>query len=113
MKAGITAPIATGVIAAAVSSWFAIAIVLRYVKTHSYGVFALYRVLLGGGGRRDFGSARAGDLEGARVRRHARRPSLKARLAGPRIDIYDSIASTMDAAHAAEAGRAPAGTASC
>jgi undecaprenyl-diphosphatase len=46
LKAGITAPLATGVIAAAVSSWFAIAIVLRYVKTHSYGVFALYRVLL-------------------------------------------------------------------
>jgi undecaprenyl-diphosphatase len=46
LKAGITAPIATGVIAAGVSSWFAIAIVLRYVKTHSYGVFALYRVLL-------------------------------------------------------------------
>ncbi len=46
LKAGITAPLATGVITAAVSSWFAIAIVLRYVKSHSYGVFALYRVLL-------------------------------------------------------------------
>jgi undecaprenyl-diphosphatase len=46
LKAGITAPLATGVLTAAVSSWFAIAIVLRYVKTHSYGVFALYRVLL-------------------------------------------------------------------
>jgi undecaprenyl-diphosphatase len=46
LKAGITAPLAVGVLTAAVSSWFAIAIVLRYVKTHSYGVFALYRVLL-------------------------------------------------------------------
>jgi undecaprenyl-diphosphatase len=46
LKAGVTVPLATGVFTAAVSSWFAIAIVLRYVKTHSYGVFALYRVLL-------------------------------------------------------------------
>jgi undecaprenyl-diphosphatase len=48
LKSGITPPIETGVIAAAVSSWLAIAIVLRYVKSHSYGAFALYRVLLAG-----------------------------------------------------------------
>jgi undecaprenyl-diphosphatase len=48
LKSGITAPIATGVVAAAISSWLAIAIVLRYVKSHSYGAFALYRVLLAG-----------------------------------------------------------------
>ena len=36
-----------GVIAAAVSSWLAIAVLLRYVSKHSYGVFALYRVVLG------------------------------------------------------------------
>lgn len=46
LKAGITAPLAIGVITAAASSWLAIAIVLRYVKSHSYGVFALYRVVL-------------------------------------------------------------------
>jgi undecaprenyl-diphosphatase len=44
---GITAPIVVGVVAAAVSSWAAIAILLRYVARHSYGVFAVYRVALG------------------------------------------------------------------
>jgi len=44
---GITAPLITGVLAAAVSSWLAIAILLRYVTRHSYGIFALYRVILG------------------------------------------------------------------
>lgn len=44
---GITAPLITGVLAAAVSSWLAIAILLRYVSRHSYGIFALYRVILG------------------------------------------------------------------
>ena len=36
-----------GVVAAAVSSWLAIAVLLRYVSRHSYGVFALYRIVLG------------------------------------------------------------------
>ena len=36
-----------GVVAAAVSSWLAIAVLLRYVSRHSYGIFALYRVVLG------------------------------------------------------------------
>jgi undecaprenyl-diphosphatase len=44
---GITTPVIVGVIAAAASSWFAIAILLRYVSRHSYGIFALYRVVLG------------------------------------------------------------------
>jgi undecaprenyl-diphosphatase len=44
---GITAPLIAGVIAAAVSSWLAISILLRYVSRHSYGIFALYRVILG------------------------------------------------------------------
>ena len=44
---GITAEIVAGVLAAAISSWFAIAILLRYVSRHSYGIFALYRVILG------------------------------------------------------------------
>ena len=39
--------VVVGVIAAAVSSWLAIAVLLRYVSRHSYGIFALYRLLLG------------------------------------------------------------------
>jgi undecaprenyl-diphosphatase len=44
---GFSTPLIVGVLAAAISSWFAIAILLRYVSRHSYGIFALYRVLLG------------------------------------------------------------------
>ena len=44
---GITTPVVVGVLAAAVSSWLAIAVLLRYVSRHSYGIFALYRVILG------------------------------------------------------------------
>jgi undecaprenyl-diphosphatase len=40
-------PLAVGITASAVSGWLAIAVVLRYVKTHSYGAFAVYRLLLG------------------------------------------------------------------
>ncbi len=36
-----------GIVAATASSWFAIAILLRFVQRHSYGVFALYRIVLG------------------------------------------------------------------
>jgi undecaprenyl-diphosphatase len=41
------APLVVGVVAAAVSGWIAIAVLLRFVARHSYGVFALYRLLLG------------------------------------------------------------------
>jgi undecaprenyl-diphosphatase len=37
-----------GIVAAAASGWIAIAVLLRYVTRHSYGVFALYRLALGG-----------------------------------------------------------------
>lgn len=40
-------PLVVGVAAAAASSWLAISVLLRYVARHSYGIFALYRVLLG------------------------------------------------------------------
>lgn len=40
-------PIVVGVVAAGVSSWFAIAVLLRYLQRHSFGVFAVYRVALG------------------------------------------------------------------
>lgn len=36
-----------GVLASAISGWLAISVLLRYVSTRSYGIFALYRVLLG------------------------------------------------------------------
>ena len=44
---GASWPLLAGVAAAAVSSWFAISVLLRYVARHSFGVFAVYRVLLG------------------------------------------------------------------
>jgi undecaprenyl-diphosphatase len=44
---GISAPLIVGVVAAAVSGWLAIAVMLKYVARHSYGVFALYRVVIG------------------------------------------------------------------
>ncbi|MDB4905805.1 MAG: uppP [Gemmatimonadetes bacterium] len=47
LRAGVTAPLVIGVIASAVSGWVAITILLRYVSKHSYGLFAIYRVLVG------------------------------------------------------------------
>jgi undecaprenyl-diphosphatase len=46
-QGGLGTQVAVGVLAAAISSWLAIAILLRYVSRHSYGIFALYRVVLG------------------------------------------------------------------
>jgi undecaprenyl-diphosphatase len=46
-SSGITAPVVAGVIASAASGWLAISVLLRYVSKQSYGVFALYRVILG------------------------------------------------------------------
>ena len=46
-QGGLGTQVLVGVIAAAASSWLAIAVLLRYVSKHSYGVFALYRLLLG------------------------------------------------------------------
>ena len=39
--------LAVGVVTAAVSGWLAIAVLLKYVARHGYGVFAAYRVALG------------------------------------------------------------------
>ena len=44
---GLSAPLVVGVIASAVSGWLAITVLLRFVVNRSYGVFALYRVVLG------------------------------------------------------------------
>jgi undecaprenyl-diphosphatase len=44
---GLSAPMIVGVLASAVSGWLAITALLRLVSRHSYGVFAVYRVVLG------------------------------------------------------------------
>ncbi len=43
---GLSMPLVAGVSAAFLSSWLAITVVLRYISRHSFGVFALYRLLL-------------------------------------------------------------------
>jgi undecaprenyl-diphosphatase len=40
-------PLVVGVLASAISGWLAIAIIMRFVMRHSYGVFAAYRVVVG------------------------------------------------------------------
>jgi undecaprenyl-diphosphatase len=44
---GVTPPLVVGVLASAVSGWLAISVLLRFVVRRSYGVFAVYRVVLG------------------------------------------------------------------
>ncbi|NUQ21800.1 MAG: undecaprenyl-diphosphatase UppP [Gemmatimonadaceae bacterium] len=44
---GLSLNLLVGVIASAVSGWLAISVLLKYVARHSYGIFALYRILLG------------------------------------------------------------------
>ena len=46
-EGGLGAPIIAGVIAAALSGWLAISVLLRYVARHGFGVFAVYRIVLG------------------------------------------------------------------
>jgi undecaprenyl-diphosphatase len=46
-QGGFNATLAVGVAAAAVSSWLAITVLLRFVQRHGYGVFAIYRFVLG------------------------------------------------------------------
>lgn len=46
-EGGFTVPLIVGVVTAAISGWFAISALLRFVSHRSYGVFAVYRVLLG------------------------------------------------------------------
>lgn len=43
---GLSVPLVAGVLTAAVSSWLAITVLLRFVSRHSFGIFAVYRVLL-------------------------------------------------------------------
>lgn len=44
---GFSPALIAGVLAAALSSWLAIAVLLRYLARNSFGIFALYRLLLG------------------------------------------------------------------
>jgi undecaprenyl-diphosphatase len=46
-ESGMSLPLFVGVAASAISGWLAISVLLKYVSRHSYGAFALYRVLLG------------------------------------------------------------------
>jgi undecaprenyl-diphosphatase len=46
-EGGFTPELMAGVTASAISGWLAISILMRFVTRHSYGIFALYRVLLG------------------------------------------------------------------
>ena len=46
-ESGLSLPLIVGVTAAAGSSWLAISVLLRYVTKYSYGVFAVYRIVLG------------------------------------------------------------------
>lgn len=39
-------PLAVGVVSAAISAWLTITVLLRYVSKHSFGVFAVYRLIL-------------------------------------------------------------------
>ena len=44
---GVSAPLVAGVLASAVSGWLAISVLLRFVVRRSYGVFAVYRIVVG------------------------------------------------------------------
>lgn len=46
-EAGDLAPLVAGVLAAGLSGWLAITVLLRYVGRHSFGIFALYRLVVG------------------------------------------------------------------
>jgi undecaprenyl-diphosphatase len=46
-ESGITLPLLVGVATAFLSSWLAIAVLLRYVSRRGYGIFAVYRFALG------------------------------------------------------------------
>ena len=46
-ETGLSLPLLVGVGTAAVSSWLAIAVLLRYVSRRGYGIFAIYRFALG------------------------------------------------------------------
>lgn len=46
-ESGLTLPLVVGIAAAGASSWLAISVLLRFVRSNSYAVFAFYRFALG------------------------------------------------------------------
>jgi undecaprenyl-diphosphatase len=44
---GITTPFVVGVVSSALSGWLAIAVLLRFVTRNSFGIFAVYRIVVG------------------------------------------------------------------
>ena len=47
VREGITLPIVVGILASGISGWLAISVLLKYISTRSFGIFALYRWILG------------------------------------------------------------------
>jgi len=47
LAAGVDAPVLVGIAAAALSSWLAIAVLLRFIQRNGFVVFAIYRFVLG------------------------------------------------------------------
>ncbi len=47
LREGVTLPIVVGILASGISGWLAISVLLKYVSSKSFGIFAIYRVLLG------------------------------------------------------------------
>lgn len=47
MQGDLGVQVFVGVVSAAISSWLAISVLLKYVSSKSYGIFALYRVIVG------------------------------------------------------------------
>lgn len=46
-ESGVTTPLVVGVATAALSGWFAIAILLKLIQTRGFAIFAIYRFILG------------------------------------------------------------------
>jgi undecaprenyl-diphosphatase len=46
-QSGFSNELMSGIAASAISGWLAISILMRYVSRHSYGIFAVYRIMLG------------------------------------------------------------------
>ncbi|HYW51552.1 MAG TPA: undecaprenyl-diphosphatase UppP [Gemmatimonadaceae bacterium] len=47
LREGVTMPIVVGILASGISGWLAISVLLKYVSSKSFGVFAIYRLVLG------------------------------------------------------------------
>ncbi|HXC25985.1 MAG TPA: undecaprenyl-diphosphatase UppP [Gemmatimonadaceae bacterium] len=46
-ESGLSLPLLAGVATSAISGWLAIKVLMQYISRHSYGAFAVYRVVLG------------------------------------------------------------------